>query len=513
MNNKTNCRWLGYWLIGIYLALVCGSYNASFGRQGEGRWEKAIRSFEEKDKQALPSKNAVLFVGSSSIRMWDLPKYFPDLEVINRGFGGSQVADSVRYMSRIVTPHVPQTVVLYAGGNDITAGKSPETVFSNFKKFVGSLRWDLPEARLIYICTKPSISRWRLVDKMRRANELIRTYIEKDDRILYADIDTPMLGQDGKPRRDLFIKDGLHLNDKGYKLWTSVVRPLIDASEPNKVGRLLLATCQFPVSADVAANAEWIHKQLRQAHALHADIVHFSECALSGYVGVDHKTLDNFDWAKQRKKLELILSLADELDLWVVLGCVHRLSEGMKPHNSLYLINPGGKIVDRYDKRFCTGGDLRHYSPGDHFVTFNVNGVRCGLLICYDIRFPELYRQYHKLGVQLMFHSFYNARQKEGSIHPKIMPPTAQARAATNYMFLSVNNSCAPHSWESLFVTPDGLIQRKLALDQAGIMINQVDTTKKYYDASRPYRLDCINGKWNSGQTVDDSRSNNHQSY
>jgi len=445
--------------------------------------------------------------------MWDLPKYFPGLKVINRGFGGSQVADSVQYMSRIITPHIPQVVVLYAGDNDIAAGKSPETVFSDFKKFADSLRRDLPEARLIYICIKPSISRWPLVDKMRQANELIRTYIEKDDCILYAGIDTPMLGQDGKPRGDLFIKDGLHLNEEGYKLWTSVIRPLINASRSDNKGRLLLATCQFPVSADVTANTEWIHKQMREAHALHADIIHFPECALSGYAGVDHKTLDDFDWAKQREELESILSLADELDLWVVLGCTHRLSKGMKPHNSLYVVNSAGKIVDRYDKRFCTSGDLKYYSPGDHFVTFDLNGVRCGLLICYDIRFPELYRQYHKMGVQLMFHSFYNARQKEGSIHPKIMPPTAQARAATNYMFLSVNNSCAPRSWESLFITPDGLVHRKLILDQAGIMINQVDTRKKYYDASRPYRLDCINGKWNSGNTVDDSRSNKRQSY
>lgn len=279
------------------------------------------------------------------------------------------------------------------------------------------------------------------------------------------------------------------------------------------MGRLLVATCQFPVSADVNANAEWIRKQLRQAHALHADIVHFSECALSGYAGVDHKTLDDFNWAKQRESLESILSLADELDLWVVLGSAHPLKKGVKPHNSLYVINSEGKIVDRYDKRFCTGGDLKHYSPGDHFVTFDVKGVRCGLLICYDIRFPELYRQYHTMGVQLMFHSFYNARQKEGSIHPKIMPPTAQARAATNHMFLSVNNSCAPRSWESLFITPDGLIQQKLPLDQAGIMTNLMDTTRKYYDASRPYRLDCINGKWHSGDTIDDPRSMNRQGY
>jgi len=163
--------------------------------------------------------------------------------------------------------------------------------------------------------------------------------------------------------------------------------------------------------------------------------------------------------------------------------------------------------------RRCTGSDLRHYSPGDHFVTFDVNDVRCGLLICYDIRFPELYRQYHKLGARLLFHSFYNARQKPGSIHPKIMPPTAQARAATNNLFLSVNNSCAPNSWESLFVTPDGLIQERLVLDEPGVMINLVDTGKRYYDASRAYRLDSINGKLNSGRTVDDPRSKNRQSY
>jgi len=293
------------------------------------------------------------------------------------------------------------------------------------------------------------------------------------------------------------------------------VRAEREAREANasQEGKLLVATCQFPVSADVAANAQWIRKQMGEASRQHADIVHFSECALSGYAGKDHETMEDFDWEKQRGELESILSLARKLRLWVVLGAAHRLSDGNKPHNSLYVISPDGEIVDRYDKRFCTKGDLKHYSPGDHFVTFDVNGVRCGCLICYDIRFPELYRQCHKLGVQLMFHSFYNARQKEDSIHPKIMPPSAQARAATNYIFLSVNNSSAPRSWESLFVTPDGLIQEKLVLDQPGVMINLVDTTKRYYDASRPYRLDCINGKWNSGEVVNDPRSRDRRSY
>jgi predicted amidohydrolase len=177
------------------------------------------------------------------------------------------------------------------------------------------------------------------------------------------------------------------------------------------------------------------------------------------------------------------------------------------------VIDAAGALVDRYDKRFCTSGDLKHYSPGDHFVTFDVNGVRCGLLICYDIRFPELYREYAKLGVRLMLHSFYNARQKEGSIHPKIMPPTAQAYAGVNGMFISLNNSSAPRSWESRFITPDGLIERALVLDQPGVMVNVVDLAKKYYDASGAYRRDALGGKLNSGDVVSDPRSADRKSY
>ncbi|MCP4642920.1 MAG: carbon-nitrogen hydrolase family protein, partial [bacterium] len=228
------------------------------------------------------------------------------------------------------------------------------------------------------------------------------------------------------------------------------------------------------------------------------DVVHFPECALTGYAKKDHKTLDTLDWELLQEETESILALAKELDIWVILGSTHRLSDGHRPHNSLYVINLEGEIVDRYDKRFCTGGDLKHYSPGDHFVTFTVNGVKCGLLICYDIRFPELYRHYCTMGVQLVFHSFYNARMDADAIHPRIMPPTAQARAATNAMFISMNNSCAKHAWPSRFVTPDGMIVDALQPNEPGVMINEVDTTRKYYDASRPYRLDAINGKLNS---------------
>ena len=274
-------------------------------------------------------------------------------------------------------------------------------------------------------------------------------------------------------------------------------------------GRLFLATCQFPVSSDVAANARWIREQMHLAAEQNADLVHFSECALSGYAGSDHKSLEDFDWETLQAETRTILKLADELDQWVVLGSTHRLTDENKPHNSLYVVDPNGKIVDRYDKRFCTHGDLRHYSAGSHFVEFNVEGVQCGLLICYDIRFPELYREYRQRDVQLLLHSFYNAGMKPGGIHEIIMPATGQARAATNGMFISMNNSSMAESWPSLLITPDGRIVQRLAQNRAGIMIHEVDTNRKYYDASARYRQRAMNGILQSGSPVDDPRSLN----
>lgn len=283
-----------------------------------------------------------------------------------------------------------------------------------------------------------------------------------------------------------------------------------DAAED---GVVYVATCQFPISGSILENSQWIQKQMKQAKEENADIVHFPEVALSGYAGVDRDSMESYDWDLHRQEMETILRLADELDLWVVLGSAHRLSGDNKPHNSLYVIDAEGQVIDRYDKRFCTSGDLKHYSPGDHFVTFELNRVKCGLLICYDLRFPELYRQYSLMDVQLLFQSFHNARQKEGSIHPKIMPVTMQTRAATNYMFASINNSCAPRSWQSRFITPNGLIENELVLDEPGVMMNRVDTNKSYYDASRRYRDDSIQGKWNSGELVDDPRSADRKCY
>jgi predicted amidohydrolase len=277
-------------------------------------------------------------------------------------------------------------------------------------------------------------------------------------------------------------------------------------------GKIRIASCQFPVSSDIKENYRWIRNQIIEAKLKQADIVHFPECALSGYPGSDMNSLDNFDWDELFRATDSLMNLAKELKIWVILGSMHRLSGANKPHNSLYVINSEGNIADRYDKRFCTGSDLKFFSPGDHFVTFNLNGVNCGLLICYDIRFPELYRQYCKSGVNIIFQSFYNARQKPGSIHPIIMHITAQAMAASNYFYMSLTNSSAAESWQCYFITPDGLVQNKLTENVPGILISDLDISRNYYDASKPYRTDAINGKLNSGQCVEDPRSADRKS-
>jgi deaminated glutathione amidase len=280
-------------------------------------------------------------------------------------------------------------------------------------------------------------------------------------------------------------------------------------SADSKNGKLVVASCQFPISANISENYDWIKKQINEAKLKKADVVHFPECALSGYPGVDLKTLENFDWDKLHELTDSVLSLAKQLKIWVLLGSIHQLSEGVKPHNSLYVINSEGEIIDRYDKRFCTSGDLKYFSPGDHFVNFDLNGINCGLLICYDVRFPELFREYKKLDADLIFHSLYNARQRKGSIHPIIMPITAQARAATNFFYMSLTNSSASESWPCHFITPDGLIQNKLTTNIPGVLISKVDLSEKFYDASRQFRGNAMNGILNSGETVNDPQSKN----
>ena len=305
----------------------------------------------------------------------------------------------------------------------------------------------------------------------------------------------------------LFI---LLLSLKG--LTGSVTTDSPDKTASQGSGKIRVASCQFPVSADIKSNYQYIESQMIEAKIRKADVAHFPECALSGYPGTDMMTLEGFNWNELHSMTDSVMALAKKLNIWVIMGSLHKLSGTNKPHNSLYVITPEGKILDRYDKRFCTGTDLNYCSPGDHFVTFKINGVKCGLLICYDVRFPELYREYRKLDCDVIFQSFYNARQNKGSIHPVIMPVSAQAHAATNYFYMSLSNSSATESWPCCFITPDGLVQNRLSANMTGVLISDVDLSEEFYDASREYRKDAMNGKLNSGQTIKDPLSSDRSS-
>ena len=274
-------------------------------------------------------------------------------------------------------------------------------------------------------------------------------------------------------------------------------------------GILRIAACQFAVSESVAQNGRAIRQFLQKARKAQAEVVHFSECALSGYAAADFASFEGYDWALLRQETQAIMTLAGELGLWVVLGSTHPLTPPHSPHNSLYLISPEGKIVNRYDKRFCTSGDLDHYTPGNRFTTFELNGIKCSLLICFDLRFPELYREIYRLGVQCVFQSFYNARQRGPSIHTQIMRQTMQCHAATNHLWVSMTNSSGYYSpYPSCFIQPDGVIAAQLRPNRAGLMINTVDVNRDFYDPMTGFREMAVAGKLTNGPgDLDDPRS------
>jgi len=191
------------------------------------RWESAIAAFEAEDKLAPPPKDAVVFIGSSSIRLWDLKQSFPDLVALNRGFGGSQMSDAVKYAHRIVTPYKPRLIVLYEGDNDLNAGKSPQQVVADFDEFLKVVRTELPTTTLVVIGMKPSPSRWKLIEQQRETNRLLAERCAKDGKARFLDVEQPMLGSDGQPKPEIFRADKLHLNDEGYKIWNELLRPLL----------------------------------------------------------------------------------------------------------------------------------------------------------------------------------------------------------------------------------------------------------------------------------------------
>jgi lysophospholipase L1-like esterase len=213
----------------VYLCAGCQTQPPnSLASHNSAKWEKEIAAFEARDRTNPPPKNCIVFVGSSSIRLWtNLTADFPNLPVVNRGFGGSQLADSVNLAGRIITPYQPREVVIYAGGNDINAGKAPEVVYGDFVALATLLRAKLPGTRIAYISSAPNPQRWEQVEKVRQLNSLIESYCHRH-RMIFINVFPLMLGPDGQPKPDIFVADRLHMNAKGYAIWKNAVAPFLN---------------------------------------------------------------------------------------------------------------------------------------------------------------------------------------------------------------------------------------------------------------------------------------------
>lgn len=188
------------------------------------RWEPEISAFEAADRRHPAPAHAIVFTGSSSIRLWKtLAEDFAGKPVMNRGFGGSQIREVTAFADRIVLPYKPALVVMYCGGNDINAGLTAEQVFADYRAFVSKVHASSPTTRIAYISIAPNPARWSQVGTVKAANALIEQWTRRDRRLQYIDVFSQMLGPDGRPQPDIFVEDGLHMNAKGYEIWTAVV--------------------------------------------------------------------------------------------------------------------------------------------------------------------------------------------------------------------------------------------------------------------------------------------------
>jgi len=214
--------------------LAASLASASPAPAGVSPWEDTFAAFAAADRRAPPPEGGVLFVGSSSIRLWnDLESQFDARPVVlKRGFGGSKLSDCVQNLGRLVIRYRPRMVLVYAGDNDLASGSAPEEVLQRFTAFVNGVHRELPQTRIEYISIKPSPARSTLLPRIRATNALIRAYVDRHPDLGYIDVFTPMLDHDGQPRAELFRADALHLNATGYALWKAVIAPYVQVASP-----------------------------------------------------------------------------------------------------------------------------------------------------------------------------------------------------------------------------------------------------------------------------------------
>jgi len=214
----------------IFLALCVLICSSLFAQNTKPAFWNDIQQFRKQDSVQPPPSNAILFVGSSSFTRWtDVQNYFPGYTIINRGFGGSTLVDVLHYEEDVIFKYNPKQILIYCGENDFASSDTitPTTVFNRFKTLFSEIRTVYPKVPIAYISMKPSPSRWNLRDKFMTGNHLIENYLKKQKNAQFISVWKPMLGSDGKPKKELFVEDNLHMNAQGYAIWQKIIQPTL----------------------------------------------------------------------------------------------------------------------------------------------------------------------------------------------------------------------------------------------------------------------------------------------
>ena len=261
--------------------------------------------------------------------------------------------------------------------------------------------------------------------------------------------------------------------------------------------RLTVATCQMPVTHDLDRNVAHITDLIRSAAEAGADVAHFPECALSGYGASTWPCWDGFDWDALDVGRQAIREAARSSGLWIVTGTVHRSSPSTRPTNAMLVVDRQGDLVGRYDKQRCSVNDLRAFAPGDRSLTVDIEGVRCGFLICLDWAFPELWQGYAGQA-ELIFHSCVSDRQNRDKIAAHVIPSLMQGYAWLHQFAISVSNSCRPkQDFSSFWIERSGHKGRCADRDQADFTVNALaddPDQDRFFAMVRQFRASAADG-------------------
>lgn len=210
-------------LLMLYVSPLTLSAQETVSDPDPNRFKAEINAFKEWDSKNSFPENAILFVGSSSIRFWKTHKAFPEYSIINRGFGGSHITDVEYFYEQVIGKYRPDAIIFYAGDNDISAGKSSDRVIEDYQKLLNRVLQDIPDIEWIYIPIKPSSSRWDHWQRMQEVNNWVKNHHRENSRLHYVDLANPLLNDAGKPDDTLFLDDLLHLNEEGYAVWNQIM--------------------------------------------------------------------------------------------------------------------------------------------------------------------------------------------------------------------------------------------------------------------------------------------------